>query len=163
MRFVTKKRVAAAGVAVLLVGGAAAYAFFTGGSASGSSTAPVGTDHNVDDRRRRVLGGPVYPGAGTDAATYTITNTGSGAQALTSVTAAVAASGVNITQATVPLVGCLAAWFTATAGAPTPATGVSIAPSATATGSVSLTMSDFGHQPERLQEPRHPTSQSLPA
>ena len=144
MRFGTKKKLAVVAVAAItLISGIAAYAYFTGGSDSDTKSAAVGSNAAWDIVLGAFSGGPVYPDAGSQSATYTITNVGDGDQALTGVSAAVVANSGNITQAGVPLAGCLATWFTATAGAPTPGVGTSIADNGTATGSVSLTMQDF--------------------
>jgi hypothetical protein len=141
----SRKILVALGVGVgSLAIASAAFAYFTGGTASDTKTGHVGSTTTWTISVGAFSGGPVYPGAGTDSAGYTITNSGSGAQALTSVTAAVASNSGNITQSGTPLVGCLASWFSAVAGAPTPATGVGIAPSGTATGTVNVTMSDSG-------------------
>jgi hypothetical protein len=141
-----KKKLAAVAVSAIAILGASvgAYAYFTGGSASDTKSAAVGSTTTWTVAVSSFTGA-VYPGAGSGAATYTVTNTGTGAQALTGVTAALAQDGSgNIKQANVALAGCLASWFTATAGTPTPAAGVSIAPAGTATGSVTLTMADSG-------------------
>jgi hypothetical protein len=139
----TKKRVAAA-VAALAIGGSsmAAYAYFTGGSGSGSGSASTGSTSSWSVGALSFSGGPIYPGSGTETATYTITNTGGGNQALTSVTASVNASGGNVTQAGTPLSGCLASWYSATAGAPTPAVGAVVAKNGTATGTVSAALTE---------------------
>ena len=143
MRFVTKKRVAAAvAAAVLAGGGVAAYAYFTGGSASTTGQAHTGSASSWSIGALTFSGGPMYPGSGTESATYTITNTGNGDQALTSVTASVNSNGGNITQSGTPLAGCTASWYTATAGAPTPGLNTSIAKNGTATGTVSVVLNE---------------------
>ncbi|MBV8302743.1 MAG: hypothetical protein JOZ04_00935 [Acidimicrobiia bacterium] len=144
MKIVTKKRAAAAAAALVLAGGTmAAYAYFTGGSASTTGTAHTGSVSTWSVSVGTFAGGPVYPGSGTDSATYTITNTGNGNQALTSVAATVnAGTGGAVTQSGTAVPGCLATWYTATAGAPTPALNTAIAKNATATGTVSVTLTE---------------------
>ena len=143
MRLVTKKRVAAA-AALLAIGGGgmAAYAYFTGGSANSTGQAHTGSTSTWSVGALTFAGGPMYPGSGTESATYTITNTGGGNQALTSVTASVNSSGGNITQSGTPLAGCTASWYTATAGAPTPGLNTAIAKNGTATGTVSVVLNE---------------------
>ena len=143
MRIVTKKRVAVVvALATIGGGGMAAYAYFTGGTGSGSGTAHTGNTSSWSVGALSFSGGPVYPGSGTESATYTITNTGGGNQALTSVTASVNSSGGDITQSGTPLAGCLSTWYTATAGAPSPALNTAIAKNGTATGTVSVVLNE---------------------
>jgi len=144
MRFLTKKRVAAA-VAALAIGGGgmAAYAYFTGTAGSNSGSAHTGSTAAWTVDALTFSGGPVYPGAGTETATYTIHNAGGGNQALTSVAASVNNDGSgNIKSAGTPVAGCLASWYSAVAGAPTPATGTVIAAGGTATGTVTVTLTE---------------------
>ncbi len=91
-----------------------------------------------------VVGGPIYPGAGSETITFTVLNNSSGAQALNTAVASVNSSSGNITQSGVPVSGCLAADFTAVAAAPTPAFHTSIAGGNTATDVVTVTMQDSG-------------------
>ena len=144
MKIVTKRRAAGAAVAAILLAGGtmAAYAYFTGGSASTTGTAHTGSVSTWSVAVGTFSGGPVYPGSGTDSATYTITNTGNGNQALTSVAATVNSSSSDVTQSGTPVAGCLASWYTAAAGAPTPALNTAIAKNATATGTVSVTLTE---------------------
>ena len=143
MRFVTKKRVAAAVAALAITGGGmAAYAYFTGGSASDTKSAHTGSTTSWTVSLGTFAGGPVYPGSGTDTASYTITNTGGGNQALTAVTASVNVTNGNITQGGVELANCTASWYSATATAPSPAVGAVIAKNGTATGSVNVVLTE---------------------
>ena len=74
--------------------------------------------------------GKVVPGSGSSTAPYTITNQGKGNQAFTTVTATVATDGTgNVLDASnnnAPVAGCLAAWFSADPGTPTPGVNTSI-------------------------------------
>jgi len=133
-RFSLKSKVIAGAAAVVLVAGVggAAFAYFTS-SGNGSGNASVGSATPWDVVVSSDTSNTLQPGAGSETLTYTITNNGTGAQALNTVTASVGNSG-----------GCLGSWFTAVASAPTPAIGTSIAPNGTATGTVTVTMQDSG-------------------
>jgi hypothetical protein len=143
VKIITKKRAAAAAAVLVLAGGGmAAYAYFTGGSGTGSGSAHTGSTSSWSVGALTFSGGPMFPGSGTESATYTVTNTGGGNQALTAVTASVNSSGGDITQSGTPLSGCLATWYTATAGAPTPGLNTAIAKNGTATGTVSVVLNE---------------------
>jgi hypothetical protein len=139
--FNSKKKLVAGAVGLVAIAGLAtgALAYFTS-TGSGSGNASVGSASNwtvaVSDDGTNTL----YPGSGSEILDYTITNAGSGAQALTAVTATVGDSG-----------SCLGSWFTAVASAPAPALGTSIAPSGTATGTVTVTMQDSGGNQDACQ------------
>ena len=139
MRFVTKKRVAAA-VAALAIGGTsmAAYAYFTAQSGSGSHTAPVGTSTQWQVSVG-AFSGNLYPGGPNTTATYTVTNNGSGHQGITGETATLGTSGSDVTSGGVDVPGCLASWFTVSAGAPL---ATDIAPGGNTTGTVTATMNN---------------------
>lgn len=144
MRFVTRKRVAAA-VAALVIGGGgvAAYAYFTGSAGSNSGSAHTGSAASWSVGALTFAGGPVYPGSGSETASYTITNTGGGNQALTSVTASVNHNaGGDVIAGGSAVVSCTASWYSAVAGAPTPAVGAVVAKNGTATGTVTVTLTE---------------------
>ena len=153
--FNSKKRIiAAAATAALVVGvGGGAFAYFTsqgdgGGSASVGSATPWGVSVTSDATNT------ILPGSGSETLTYTITNNSAGAQALTAVTATVKDDGTanhNVLDHGAPVVGCLASWFHASAGASTPAAGASIAHLGTATGSVTVTMDDAAASQDACQ------------
>ena len=115
MRFVSKKKVAAAMAGVALLGsGIAAYAYFTS-SGSGNGSAGVGTS-TAFTVGNFSASGSLYPGDATGAAvSYRITNPSSGHQAVQTVTVGVANDGgspanvLNSAGTAVP--GCLASWF----------------------------------------------------
>jgi len=113
VRFVTKKRVAAAVAAIAITGGGmAAYAYFTD-TGSGNGSAGVGTATNWSVTNL-VSSGTLYPGAGSATLTYKITNAGTGHQKINAVTVSVAADGSgNVLDSTSgnPVSGCLASWF----------------------------------------------------
>ena len=161
MRFVTKKRVAAAVVAVAVAsGGLAAYAYFTAsGTADGS--AGVGTSVNFSVTGSSGSGLPstgasyLYPGGPAVALTYRITNPSSGHQAVRTVSVAVAQDGNGdaVTPAGASITGCTATWFTAGSSTYTasPAAGGGaatltddLAGGDYITGSTSVTMGNVG-------------------
>jgi hypothetical protein len=139
------------GVAMLAAAGAAVAYFTSSGSGTGSAT--VGSASSFTVTPQSATGSPLYPGAGTTNIAYTVTNSGGGSQRLNSVTAAVASSGANVTQAGVAKAGCLAADFTATVHQPTsPAPPATLAAAASATGgSVDVTMQDSGQNQDACQ------------
>ena len=141
-RFMTKK-VVAIGLATGLILGAAgvAVAYFTStGTGTGTGTVGSPTSWGVSARRRD--GHDIYPGHGSSSIVYTITNNGSGNQAITGLTAAMGTSGTNATHGGVAISGCLAAWFTPVVGTPSPALNTSIQPGSTATVTVTVSMTD---------------------
>ncbi len=145
MRFITKKRVAAAAAAAVIAGGGmAAYAYFTGGSAtSTSSPAHTGSTTSWSVTLGAFSGGPVYPGSGTETGTYTVTNNGSGDQALTSASATVVSdTGGAVTESGTAHAGCLASWYSATAGTPLSGFNASIAKNGSTTGTVSVVLNE---------------------
>ena len=118
-----------------------AYAYFTSTGSGTDQTAAIGTSSNFTVSFGTATG-TMYPGAGTDSIPYTITNTNTGSQRLNAVTATVNADGSgNITSSGTPVVGCLAAWFTATPATVTPTT---LAPNGTFNSTIAVTMTDSG-------------------
>lgn len=139
-RWLSKKRLAAvAFVAVLAVSGIA-VAYFTGGSGSvtGSGTVGSSTPWGITAGTPTWSGTltALYPGAtnDTELIPFTVTNNGTGHQSITGITATVQAPG------NAP--GCLASWFTAIPDPGNPALP-DLAPSATYTGRIDLTMQDL--------------------
>lgn len=130
MRQMTKKNkiaAAAASVALVAVGGGAAYAYWsTTGSGNGSAAAAAGTEAvtiNV------TVDPGVAPGTPTDI-TYTATNPNTSSTPVTLATPVVSTNNI----------GCLPAWFTATA--PTGTTTVSGGAKAAPLGIGTLTLND---------------------
>ena len=121
----------------------AAVAYFTGQAGSATTQASVGGNGAWTVTFTGTTG-TMYPGAGSSTLSYQVQNGGSGYQQLQSVAATVVAdiSG-NIEQNGVSKAGCLASWFTATNSGPA-GMPLDLAPAATATGSVTVTMSDSG-------------------
>ncbi len=130
--FIGKRRIAVVGtmVAIIVVSASAAFAYFTStGSGTGSAAVgKVGSWKVTVDKST----GKILPGSGSSTASFTITNPGNGSQAFSSVTATVNTDGsgnvLDASNADAPVVGCLASWFTATAGATNPGVNTSIAP-----------------------------------
>ncbi|MGP0110832.1 MAG: hypothetical protein ACLPR9_18595 [Acidimicrobiales bacterium] len=144
--FSTKKRIAAVALsgAVILGTGGIAAAYFAA-SGSGSGHASVGAAGNWTVALSSDNSGVLYPGSGSETLNYVITNNGPGALALQSVAAVVVSDGSgNITQGGSDVPNCQANWFGAVASAPNPALGVNIAPTTTATGTVTVTLGESG-------------------
>jgi len=146
-RFMNKKVVAIGLAAGMTLGAAgAAFAYFTStGSGSGSVTTGSASQWTV--AAGTTTGTTLYPGTGSQTVPFTITNAGSGDQALTSETFTVAADGsgnvettAGNTSSAVP--GCLASWYSLTPGAVAPVNGTSIVPAGTATDSVAVTLTN---------------------
>lgn len=131
--------------AMILGGGGAAFAYFTG-DGNGTGTATVGSTATWSVAKTGISGS-MYPGAGSSVVTFTVTNNGSGAQAIESgnLAALVKDDGSgNITQSGTALVGCLSTWFHASPGTPASGYGVSIAATHSTTDDVTVTMDDSG-------------------
>jgi hypothetical protein len=145
---ISKKRGMIAGFIVALVVAGAAVAYFTS-SGTGTGQAKVGSSTAFAVSFGTTTG-TMYPGTGTSNVPYTITNpTGSGAQYLTSTSAAVANDGSgNIKQSGTAVSGCLATWFTATDKPP--AYG-QIADGGNKTGSVDVVMANPGVSQDSCQ------------
>jgi predicted metal-binding membrane protein len=148
----TKRRLVVVLSALVALGIAAgAYAYFTGTGSGTSQTAAIGTSSNFNVTFG-TPSGAMFPGSGSDTIPYTVTNTGSGSQQLSSVTTTVASSGANITSAGTAVAGCLATWFSASAGTVTPTTlAASGQPNDSYAGTVTVTMSDSGTNQDPCQ------------
>jgi hypothetical protein len=147
-RFMSKKVVAiglAAGITLGL--GGAAFAYFTA-PGSGNAAAAVGDTGTWGIVQNNPATGMMYPGAGSSTITYTITNLGSGNQALESndLVASVYSepNSGDVESNGSDVANCLATWFTPVVGTPTTAYGTSIAPKASESVNVTVTMSDAG-------------------
>jgi hypothetical protein len=169
VRFLTKKKAAAAvGVVAILGGGLAAYAYFTSsGSANGSAGVGSATNWSVtgfNGSGSPSSSGTMYPGAGTATLTYRITNAGTGHQAVTSVTVAVATTTVSGNTVIVDnstgtgVAGCLATWFTggsssflASDGSTAVSLPADLAGSDYITGSTGVTMSNVASSQDTCQ------------
>lgn len=105
--FTMKKKIVTAGLALGIVLGTAgtAFAYFSS-TGSGTGTATVGSSSPWVVAVAAPTGGPLLPGSGTETFTYTVTNSGTGAQGLNATAASVANSGTGG--------ACLATWFTVT-------------------------------------------------
>lgn len=147
-RFMNKKVAAIAAAVGLTLGlGGAAFAYFTStGSGSGSVTTGSPTPWGV------VAGATtgsaaLFPGVGSQTVPFTITNLGTGDQALNTETFTVAADGSGNVETTAgdsstAVPGCLAAWYSLTPGSVAPANGTTIVPGGTATDSVAVALTN---------------------
>ena len=154
------KKVVAIGLAagITLGLGGAAFAYFTA-SGSGTGAAAVGDASSATWGITQTAElGTMYPGQGSSAITYTITNDGSGNQALeaTSLAASVNSdlsgpSAGDVMSNGSAVNGCLASWFTPAIGAPSISYGTSIAPGAAETVIVTVTMSDAASSQDACQ------------
>jgi hypothetical protein len=148
-----KKRVAV-GVAIVaalaLAGGA--YAYFTGGSSSVNASGTVGSSSTwgVTTGTATWSGSltALYPGASNDTELlpFTVTNNGSGHQAVTGITASLVtkSNGDAETSSGTDISGCLASWFTATVDSGNASLPANLAAGGTYTGKIDLTMQDSG-------------------
>jgi hypothetical protein len=147
LRKLSKKHLAAlAFVGALAITGVS-VAYFTGGSGTitGSGTVGTSTPWNIAPGGTPTFSGSltaIYPGAGTEFFPFTVTNKGNGQQSLTNIVPAVSkdANGYIISNG-VAVTGCLASWFTATTD-PANAALPDLAPNATYSGTIDLTMQD---------------------
>jgi archaellum component FlaG (FlaF/FlaG flagellin family) len=138
-RFTRKRAVVALGVVAALAITGAAIAYFTS-SGSGSGQASVGTASAFSVTVSAPTGGPLLPGSGAENLAYTVKNTGSGTQNLSTSSAKVAQdTNGDITASGASVAGCKASWFTPLNNAPTYGP---LAGSASAHGSVDVTMPD---------------------
>ena len=131
----------AAGLAVAVAG--VSFAYFTA-TGSGTGSASVGQPTDFQVTVSGGTGGTVYPGAGTDNVGFTVRNLGSGHQSLTSVTATIKTAGNGDAEMAngTDITGCSASWFSAVANSGNPSLPADLAPNATYTGSVDVTMTD---------------------
>jgi hypothetical protein len=145
-----KVGIIAASAALSLGVSGVAFAYFTG-TGSGAGNASVGSASwwNVTSPNPAV--GIVYPGVGSSVVTFKVQNLGNndglnggGYQAIESVnvSTAINASGGAVTSGSTAVPGCLAAWFHASAAAPSLGYGHSLAVNSWDTIAVTVTMDD---------------------
>jgi hypothetical protein len=145
-RFSLKKKIGAVVAVVAIAAGAtAAFAYFTA-AGSGTGQAAVGGTGTWGVAQDGAASGNMYPGQGSSDVTFTITNDGSGNQAIESgqLTATILDDSGDITENGVAVSGCSASWFTPSVGTPVPGYGTSIAPAGTVSDTVTVTMTDSG-------------------
>jgi len=146
VRMTTRKRVTVvvAAAMALALGGGVAYAYFTA-TGTGTGTATVGTSGTWTVAKTGTTGA-MTPGGATSAVTFSITNSGSGNQSYATLTPTVVADVAGPTgvveQDGLPLTGCLASWFTASAAPSAPVAATSILPLGVATDVVTVSMSN---------------------
>ncbi len=135
-----------------------AFGYFTS-SGSGNGQASVGSASPFTVSVSSDSSGSLYPGAGSETLTYTVTNPSSGYQHLAGTSAAVvaysgsiSADAGDVTQSGNPVSGCLASWFSAANTAPS---SQELAGGATSPqGNVVVTMSDSGTNQDPCQGAR---------
>src|SRR5947209_8411991 len=128
-RRLSKRRIALVTAVAALALAGAAFAYYTGSSnsATGSGSVGASTQWGVSQGTPTWSGvlTALYPGATNDTEylPFTVTNNGSGHQAVTSITAALPTkpNGDVQTAAGVDIAGCLASWFTVSVDASNPA------------------------------------------
>ena len=150
-----KKVFAALGTLGALAIGAIAVAYFTGADGSGTGSAAVGTSTawSVSANSGSPTFTPsgytaIYPGTGTEAIPFTVTNNGKGAQNLKTLSYAIKQDNSNPANAETSngtvITGCQASWFSASADSGNPSLPSDLAPAGTYQGNVNVTMSDSG-------------------
>ncbi|MGA2011524.1 MAG: hypothetical protein ABSH51_13490 [Solirubrobacteraceae bacterium] len=149
-RFTKRRGIAALALLATLAMAGGAYAYFsasgsgTGGAATVGATTPFAVTFGAST-------GLMYPGFGSASVAYTITNPGTGVEKLGSTLVGIANDGSgNIVTGpdSTPVVGCEAAWFTATDNPPTYG---EIQPAGSLTGSVTVTMADVASSQDVCQ------------
>lgn len=135
-----RKRIAILITTALLVaaGSGAAFAFWTS-QGNGAGTASSGTSVPFTVTTTAATGGALTPGGPTQTIGFTVTNPGTGTQALSAISAAVATS-TGGAWTIVTGAGCSAADYTV--GTPTITYG-QIAPGASISGTVTVTMKNL--------------------
>jgi hypothetical protein len=145
--------IAAAGIAV---------AYFTGASGSGTGSGTVGssTAWSVAVNSGSATYTPagytaIYPGSGSEAIPFTVTNNGKGAQNLRTLTYTIKNDGGSPANAETStgtvITGCQAGWFAASADAGNAALPSDLAAGGTYTGKADITMTDSGTTQDACQ------------
>jgi hypothetical protein len=138
MRLKKKSKTAIACVAIVgLTSSGVAYAYWTT-SGNGSGSATTGTSSAFVVTTDSATGGPLTPGGPSETVGFHINNPNSGVQHLTTVAVTVANSGGTAWTA---VTGCSSLDYTV--GVPTFTAG-DLAPGASATGTVTITMNNLG-------------------
>jgi hypothetical protein len=148
-------------VAVLAVG-AIAVAYFTGADGSGTGSATVGssTAWGVTVSSGSATFAPagysaIYPGSGTEAIPFTVTDNGKGAQNLTTLSYAIKNDGGSPANAETAsgtvITGCQASWFGASGDSGNASLPSDVATGGTYSGKVNVTMSDSGGNQDACQ------------
>lgn len=154
MSFLRSRRsriLAAGGTLAGLVAVVAAVAYFTGGQGTGAGSATVGSASALTVSAPSSSGGPIYPGAGTQVLSFTVTNPSSGHQAITSFAPTIASSGGNVTQGGSPVSGCSASWFHATADGTNPSFPDDLVGGGTAVYKADVTMDNAATSQDQCQ------------
>ncbi len=145
--FGTRKRrftALVASLAVVAIGGGLAYAYWTG-NGIGAGSATTGSSTNFSVTSDSPVGAALSPGGASQTVAFTVSNPGSGSQALSNVVVTVAnADGTAWTARA----GCSAADYTV--GTPTVAYG-DIPGAAGTDGTVTVTMNDLSTDQDACQ------------
>ncbi|MHA7220285.1 hypothetical protein ACX80L_15535 [Arthrobacter sp. MDT1-48-3] len=131
----SKKRIAITSVALVAVGGGAAFAYWTT-TGVGTGSAETGDAVAFTVASSAATGGPLSPGGPTQTVAFTVTNPGTGAQRLNNVEVTVAEADGGVWN---DVANCSAADYTVS---PATFTAGDIAPGATKTGTVTITMNN---------------------
>jgi hypothetical protein len=134
----TQKRVSALAVAVAVVaiGGGIAFAYWSA-TGTGTGSAATGTSTNFTVTSSAPTGGPLSPGGPAETVAFSVNNTGTGSQKLSSVVASVAGPAGATWNA---VAGCSSADYTV--GTPAITYG-NIAGSGSLAGTVTVTMNNL--------------------
>lgn len=142
--------------------GAIAVAYFTGANGSGTGSATVGssTAWSVSVNSGSATYSPagytaIYPGSGTEAIPFTVTNNGKGAQNLNTVSYAIKNDGGSPAMAETStgtvISGCQAGWFSASADSSNGTLPSDLVAGGTYSGKVDVQMSDPGSNQDPCQ------------
>lgn len=157
-----KKVLAALATFGALAIGAIAVAYFTGADGTGTGSATVGSSTqwgvavNSGSATYSPSGyGAIYPGSGTEAIPFTVTNNGKGAQNLKSLSYAIKNDGGSPAQAETSngtvITGCQASWFSASGDGGNGTLPSDLSAGGTYSGKVNVTMSDSGGNQDACQ------------
>jgi hypothetical protein len=122
---------------VIAVGGGVAYAYWSS-AGTGSGSASTGTSTGFTVASSAATGSPLTPGGPSETVAFTVTNSGSGSQMLSSVAVSIAGP-TGLAWTAVP--GC--SYLDYTVGTPVITYG-QIAAAAAASGTVTVTMNNLG-------------------
>ena len=150
------------GTVSALVVTAIAVAYFTGADGSGTGSATVGssTQWGVSVSSGSATFSPsgytaIYPGTGTEAIPFTVTNNGKGAQNLKTLSYAIKNDGGSPANAETSngtvITGCQASWFAAAGDSGNGSLPSDLSAGGTYSGKVNVTMSDSGGNQDACQ------------
>lgn len=144
-----KSKAVVASAAVIVLAGGTAFAYFTS-TGSGTGAGTTGTSSLFTVTGGAVTGEALTPGSPSQTVAFTVTNPGTGSQNLSSVVASIADAGG---AAWTTVVGCSAADYAV--GTPVVVYG-QLAPGASVTGSVTVTMNNLSTSQDACQGVAYP-------